>query len=94
MATEQVVESDIQYWVGTGSNSAVLVVNWDFAGKAIVWGYRWNGNDEVVLYLLYAIQQADSRLSIDNSGGFIDDFVFTVNCRGLSLSVWDTDDSG
>ena len=94
MATAQVVESDIQYWVGTGSNSAVLVVNWDFAGKAIVWGYRWNGNDEVVLDLLNAIQQADSRLSIDNSGGFIDDFVFTDNCRGLSLSGWDSDDFG
>lgn len=36
---------DIQYWVGTGSNRAAFVVQWN-DGKnsdALIWGFRWDG---------------------------------------------------
>ncbi|WP_291287032.1 DUF5074 domain-containing protein [Flavobacterium sp.] len=36
---------DIQYWVGTGSNKAAFVVQWN-DGKntdALIWGFRWDG---------------------------------------------------
>jgi dockerin type I repeat protein len=55
---------DIEYWVGTGSNRAALVVDWDEGSTAIparVWGYRWNG----VAHgrdMLLAIVAADPRL--------------------------------
>jgi len=37
--------ADIQFWAGTGTNRAALVVQWpDEASPAsVVWGYRWNG---------------------------------------------------
>jgi hypothetical protein len=36
---------DIQYWVGTGSNRAALVIDWKdgTTTASMVWGYRWNG---------------------------------------------------
>ena len=36
---------DIEYWVGTGSNKAMLIVQWNDKKSpgALAWGYRWNG---------------------------------------------------
>ncbi|MDD2951760.1 MAG: Ig-like domain-containing protein [Parabacteroides sp.] len=54
---------DIQFWVGSGSKKAALVIEWHDRNSpdAIVWGYRWdgeaNGHDMIV-----AIAQADPRL--------------------------------
>ena len=40
--------SDVQFWVGTGSNSAVVVIGWDNGNPggnfAIAWGVHWNGS--------------------------------------------------
>lgn len=36
--------SDIVFWVGSGSNSAVLIVNWGDPDTAFAWGYRFNGS--------------------------------------------------
>ena len=39
--------SDVQFWVGTGSNSAVVVIGWDDNSSgnfALAWGVHWNGN--------------------------------------------------
>ena len=36
---------DIEYWVGSGSNQAAMVIDWN-DGKdpqSLVWGYRWDG---------------------------------------------------
>jgi len=36
---------DIQYWTGTGTNRAALILQWN-DGKSptsLAWGYRWNG---------------------------------------------------
>jgi hypothetical protein len=37
--------SDIQYWVGSGSNQAAFVIDWNdgTATESMAWGYRWNG---------------------------------------------------
>lgn len=36
---------DIVYWVGTGTNEAAFVVQWNDSKNpdALVWGFRWNG---------------------------------------------------
>jgi hypothetical protein len=37
---------DIQFWVGSGSNRAALVIDWtdeSMEPSALVWGYRWDG---------------------------------------------------
>lgn len=36
---------DIQFWTGTGSNRAALVIDWNTGTRpdSYVWGFRWNG---------------------------------------------------
>jgi hypothetical protein len=38
--------NDIQYWVGSGSNQAALVIDWNDGQTttSYVWGYRWTGS--------------------------------------------------
>jgi hypothetical protein len=57
--------SGITSWVGTGSNSAALVIDWDngsgAADTSLVWGYHWDGieNGE---QMLAAVVAADPHL--------------------------------
>ena len=39
--------NDILYWVGTGSNRAVLIVNFGIPDTALAWGFRFNGTATV-----------------------------------------------
>ncbi|RXM51979.1 MULTISPECIES: DUF5074 domain-containing protein [unclassified Chryseobacterium] len=61
--TANISFSDIQYWVGTGSNQAAFVVQWNDSKNpdALVWGFRWNGN-ATGEDMLKAIAKADHRL--------------------------------
>lgn len=55
---------DIEFWVGTGSNRAAVVIDWveDSAEpRALAWGYRWNGA-ATGRDMLTAIVAADTRL--------------------------------
>ena len=57
--------SDIKYWIGTGENMAMLIVQWNDGKKpeALAYGYRWkegqnkSGNDMII-----DIAKADKRL--------------------------------
>ncbi|AZA53086.1 DUF5074 domain-containing protein [Chryseobacterium sp. G0201] len=54
--------ADVQYWVGTGTNQAAFVVQWNDSKNpdALVWGFRWNGN-ATGEDMLKAIAKADHR---------------------------------
>lgn len=54
--------SDIRYWVGTGSNQAALVIQWNDSKNpdALVWGFRWDGN-ATGEDMVKAIAKADHR---------------------------------
>ncbi|MCQ2299616.1 MAG: T9SS type A sorting domain-containing protein [Bacteroidales bacterium] len=64
--------SDIQFWCGTGSNEAVIVVGWDDSTPAVAyaWGVRWEG-DVVAIDLVDSIAAYDSRFSYQFGGGLI-----------------------
>ena len=66
--------SDIQFWVGTGSNSAVVIIGWDDnpSGNnfALAWGVRWNGSCTAV-NMLDTIATYDSRVAYAISSGFV-----------------------
>ena len=85
--------SDILYWVGTGSNEAVLAVNW--ADTALAWGYRWNGT-ATVADMMAAIAADDPRF--DYSGtGMLNDITFndgTVNLAGTPGNWWGSTNNG
>jgi hypothetical protein len=66
--------NDIQFWVGSGTNRAALVVEWTtpesfgyttvpapIADKSLVWGYRFNGT-ATGIQMFNAIVAADPRL--------------------------------
>jgi hypothetical protein len=55
--------ADIQFWVGSGSNQAGLVIDW-YDGKdpvSLAWGFRWDGV-ATGRTMLDAIKAADPRL--------------------------------
>ncbi|WP_250253697.1 DUF5074 domain-containing protein [Chryseobacterium sp. Marseille-Q3244] len=54
--------SDIKYWVGTGTNEAAFVVQWNDSKNpdALVWGFRWNGT-ATGADMIKAIAKADQR---------------------------------
>lgn len=61
---------DIQFWVGTGSNSAAVAIDWDknsTATPALVWGFRWDGT-ATGQTMLNAIVAADPRLFVKSEG--------------------------
>lgn len=60
--TTNISFSDIQYWVGSGTNEAAFVVQWNDSKNpdALVWGFRWNGT-ATGEDMLKAIAQTDHR---------------------------------
>lgn len=75
----------IQYWVGTGDNQAILIVNWCNPQKALAWGYRFTGNNVTVEDMMDDIATADSRFSYNGSGGIVNDIYYNDNNYNLSL---------
>ena len=58
--------SDIQYWVGTGDNEAVIAINWGMPDTALAWGLRFNG-DLPVTTALQALVAGESRLTTNTA---------------------------
>lgn len=79
--------SNIQYWVGSGTNEAAFDISWNdgVTPDSLVWGYKWNtpvsGPAPTVYDMFHAIEIADTRLLITPHPSFSspDDFgVFSV----------------
>lgn len=83
--------SDIQFWCGTGSNEAIVVVGWDDSSPAMAyaWGVRWNGN-VVAIDLIDSIATYDSRFSYQFGGGMISDVEYSENGNTLAsdMNYW------
>ena len=87
---------DIQFWAGSGTNRAALVIDWSapelrnntsvpnpVANKSIVWGYRWNG-DASARDMLAAITTADPRLIL--AGHDFPPFGYAIYTIGYDLN--------
>ena len=72
---------NIDFWVGEGTNAAVVVVDWgrDDASAVLAWGYRWNGAATAADAIL-AIDQEDPRLNVahttSNYGLYLTGFAY------------------
>lgn len=92
-ATITFPDSDIQYWVGTGSNQAVVVIGWDDnpsgSNFALAWGVRWNGSCTAV-NMLDTIATYDSRVAYAISSGFVTSIGYNDGTlvSGSSDSYW------
>ena len=90
-----IAASDILYWVGTGSNEAVMAVNW--ADTALAWGYRWDGT-KTVSDMMTDIAAADPRFSFELGTWGLDDILFAVaegdTLRKVAFSYWESKNNG
>lgn len=88
--------ANIQSWLGHGTNSCVLVIDFndDSAEKcSFAWGYRWNGESPSVKSILDEITTIDRRLKIFASaseyGAFIEAFAYDVDGDGGTFErIW------
>lgn len=71
--------SDITYFVGSGSNQAGFVIDWNDGQAPLAWGYRWDDPATPTGFdMLSAIVTSDSRLSnILTFGTFIQEYAYT-----------------
>ena len=79
-----IAASDILYWVGTGSNEAVMAVNW--ADTALAWGYRWNGTATVADMMAH-IAASDPRFSYVLGSFGIDDINYIDTAAGMTTPL-------
>jgi len=94
---------DIQFWTGSGTNRAALVVEWStpesfgyttvpapVADRSLVWGYRFNGA-ATAMQMLKAILAADPRLYVmaDTSQGTYVEAIGYNLAGGGALGVTD-----
>jgi len=89
--------SEILYWVGNGSNEAVMAVNW--ADTALAWGYRWNGT-ATVADMMTDIAAADPRFSYV-AAGMINDINYIDTAAGMTTPLgitpgnwWESSNNG
>jgi hypothetical protein len=90
--------NDILFWVGEGSNEAVMAVNW--ADTALAWGYRWNGT-ATVAEMMDHIAAADPRFSYVLGSYGIDDINYIDTAAGMTtplgvtpFSYWESKNNG
>ena len=75
--------NDILFWVGEGTNEAVMAVNW--ADTALAWGYRWNGT-ATVEDMMNHIAAADPRFSFSGTG-YISDINYIDTAAGMTTPL-------
>ncbi|MGQ9651807.1 MAG: PEP-CTERM sorting domain-containing protein [Phycisphaerae bacterium] len=72
-SAQAITFDDVDYWVGTGSNRAGFVIDWNDgkSAESLVWGYRWDGTKKGE-DMLMAIVAADARLfmHVSTPGGY------------------------
>lgn len=76
---------DIQYWVGSGTNRCLLIVNWCEPEIAFAWGYRYESDSISVSKVLEDIADADARFAYVDGGGFITEITYHDSNYSLAL---------
>lgn len=86
--------SDIKYWIGSGKDTAILVVSfndhsWD---SSYIWAYLHDG-DITGQELLAAVQNADINFTVNMEGGFLNDIQYGDHtgiggANGFYWSTW------
>lgn len=75
----------VQYWVGGGSKSAVLTVNWCDSAIAFAWGVHFEGDSILVADLMRTVAIYDPRINFSYGNWGITDITFQDANYNLSL---------
>ena len=94
MIFAQFTSQDVKFFVGTGDQTAYLVVDFKDGteDRSYAWGYRYNAADEpIMLDILTAVQAAEPAFTIDQTGGFLNDVYYNDhNAEGGDPDWWST----
>lgn len=83
---------DVTYWIGNGSKTAMLVIDFQNATNtgSFAWGYRYDGS-ATAEDMLNDIAAADTNLNINAAGGFLNDITYqSMGGIGGSPNYWST----
>ncbi|HRF79496.1 MAG TPA: T9SS type A sorting domain-containing protein [Flavobacteriales bacterium] len=83
---------DVQFWVGSGSNSAILVIDFQdgSATPSYAWGFRFDGSTTGEA-MLNAVRAADASLDAVVTSGFLSDLTYgTQEGIGGAPDYWST----
>lgn len=75
----QFTTSDVKYFVGTGSNTAYLVVDFKDGtdDRSYAWGIRFDSNNPINgIDMLELLAQEEPNFSFQQTGGFLDQIAF------------------
>lgn len=74
----QFTMNDITFWVGSGSQSAALVIDFNDGTnpQCFAWGYRFDGGSVTAEDMIAAIDSADHALNIVSMSGFVSDITY------------------
>lgn len=90
-----IAASDIEYWVGSGSNQVVMAVNW--ADVAYAWGVRFSGESITVQDALDTIELYDPRFDWIEGAWGLGDITFNegeISLSGVPGSYWESKRNG
>ena len=84
--------SDIEFWVGSGSNSTVVAIGWDatdasYTPTVVVWGLHWNGSI-TLLDALDSVATYDSRFTYTMSGAYLQSLDYNDPTTGVHLTPY------
>ncbi|MBL4624013.1 MAG: T9SS type A sorting domain-containing protein, partial [Flavobacteriales bacterium] len=82
--------TEVDFWIGTGSDSAIFVVDFLASGSSYAWGYLFNDSTSGDSMLIN-IAAADADLSFAAGGGFLNDITYdTESGIGGNPNYWGT----
>ncbi|WP_300688294.1 T9SS type A sorting domain-containing protein [Chryseobacterium sp.] len=69
----QFTESDIKFWIGTGSKKAYFIADFNDNNTpaSYAWGYRFDSNDLTMEDLINAIANAEPKIEVEIPSGFL-----------------------
>lgn len=86
---------DITYWVGSGSNRAALVIDWNdgTSVESYAWGFRWNGTatGEDMLRAIAGFIGTDSTPATPDGTGDTALTLYTQTFAGFGVAVFQLD---
>ncbi len=84
--------SDLKFFVGSGSDTAMLVVDFKdgTSDSSYAWGYLFNGSTDGET-ILKAVAAADTNFSVDIANGFLNDVIYGQHAGiGGQPDFWST----
>ncbi len=75
--------ADINWWVGSGSNEAMLILDFTFDNEAVAFGFRWNGNATVADMLQAYLDSCQGFAFPGVENGFITSISYNDSINGI-----------